>query len=147
MTDKREALLVRLLAICRTVVEVKTVDRNKQIGSDWLLPAISLFDGDEEALEDFDPGHPPCTPTLVTMAPEIFVRLGDTPDGVGTELNLMRARILVAVLTDAELKTIVGSNGQIRYEACAPSLARGREILGEMAMVFRLVYVLKPAEL
>ncbi len=145
--DKREDVLVRLLAICRTVVGVQVVERNKQIGSDWNLPAISLFDGDEEASEDFDPGHPPRTPALVTMAPELFVRLGDTPDGVGTELNRMRARILKAILTDAELVTIVGSNGQIRYEACATSLARGREILGEMGLVFRVVYVLTPSEL
>ena len=145
--DKREDVLVRLLAICRTVVGVQVVERNKDIASDWNLPAIALWDGDEDAAEDSDPGHPPRTPAPVTMVPEPFVRLGNTPDGVGTELNRMRARILKAILTDAELKTIVGTHGQIRYEACAPSLARGRKILGEMGLVFRIVYVLKASEL
>ena len=145
--DKREDVLVRLLAICRTIVEVQVVERNKDIASDWNLPAISLWDGDEDAADDFDPGHPPRTPLLMVMVPDLVVRLGDTPAGVGTELNKMRARILKAILTDAELKTIVGSNGQIRYDSGAPSLARGREILGEMAMVFRIVYALNPSEL
>ncbi len=143
--DKREDVLVRLLAILRTVVGVQVVERNKDIASDWNLPAITLKDGDEDAADDFDPGHPPRTPLMIVMVPALFVRLGDTPDGVGTELNKMRARILKAILTDTELKTIVGTNGQIRYEASAPSLAHGREILGEMGMVFRIVYVLNPS--
>ena len=146
--DKREAILVRLLAICRTVAGVAKVARNEQVADDWDFPAVIVLDADEQADEAaFGRNRPPRAPNLVTMTPELYVILGETPEAVGSELNRLRARILKAVLTDAELAAIVGTNGEIRYESCATGLARGRQMIGEMGLVFAFVYLLEPAKL
>ncbi len=148
MTDKREAILVRLLAIYRTVDGVATVARNKQVANDWEFPAIELLDADE-TLADPKPGARPAPDglSLRIMTPETYLILGDLPENVGTELNRYRARIVKAVLTDAELLALVGRNGEIVFEDCATSLARAREIIGEMGLSFSFTYVLNPADL
>lgn len=146
--DKREDILVRLLAVCRTVVGVAKVVRNEQVTDDWDFPALILLDADEEADDAaFGRNRPPQAPKLVTMTPELYVILGEVPEAVGTELNRLRVRILKAVLTDAELAAIVGTNGEIRYESCATGLVRGRQIIGEMGLVFAFVYLLEPTKL
>ena len=146
--DRREDILVRLLAVCRTVDGVVKVARNEQVADDWDFPAVIVLDADEEAdAAAFGRNRPAQAPNLVTMTPELYVILGEVPEAVGTELNRLRIRILKAVLTDAELLTIVGTNGEIRYESCATGLARGRQIIGEMGLVFGFTYPLKPTEL
>ncbi len=148
MLDRREDILVRLLAVCRTVDGVAKVARNEQVTNDWDFPAVIVLDADEEADEAaFGRGRPARSPNLVTMTPELYVILGETPEAVGSELNRLRARFIKAVLTDAELGGLVGTNGEIRYQACATGLARGRQMIGEMGLVFSFTYVLRPAEL
>ena len=147
MADKREAILVRLLAIYRTVDGVATVARNKQVAVDWNWPALLLLDADEESEDALGRGRPPTGLARVTMTPETYLILGELPENVGTELNRYRARIVKAVLTDAELLTIVGTNGQIAYRGCATSLSRAREIIGDIGLEFAITYVLNPADL
>ncbi len=148
MTDKREDILVRLLAIYRTVTGVVHVARNEQVADDWNFPAILLLDSDEGADESaLGRGRPANAPNRVTMTPETFLLLGDLPEKVGTELNRYRARIIKAVLTDVELETIVGGNGEIAYRGCATSLSRGREMLGDIGLDFSITYKLNPADL
>ena len=148
MTDKREDILVRLLAIYRTVDGVAKVARNEQAADDWNFPALLLLDADEEGEEAaLGRGRPANAPIRVTMTPETYLILGKLPEDVGTELNRYRARIVKAVLTDAELLTIVGTNGQIAYLGCASSLSRGREIIGDIGLNFEITYILNPADL
>ena len=147
MTDKREAILVRLLAIYRTVDGIATVARNKQVAEDWKWPALLLLDGDEEAEEALGRGRPPTGLARVTMTPETYLILGELPENVGTELNRYRARIVKAVLTDAELLTIVGKNGEIAYLGCATTLTLARNIIGDLGLNFAITYVLNQADL
>ena len=81
------------------------------------------------------------------MTPEIYLLLGAKPENVGTEINALRATFIKSVLTDAGLLLIVGTNGDIRYEGCATSLARGRNMEGEMGISFSFAYTLRPEDL
>lgn len=147
MSDKREDILVRLLAIYRTVDGVAKVVRNEQVADDWDFPALMLLDADEEAEDRTGSGRPPTGVVRVTMTPETYLILGALPENVGSELNRYRARIVKAVLSDAELLTIVGKNGEIMYSGCATSLARGREIIGDIGLNFSITYKLNQADL
>ena len=147
MSDKREDILVRLLAIYRTVDGVKKVARNEQVADDWNYPALLLLDADEEAEDTTGRGRPPTGLTRVTMTPETYLVLGELPENVGRELNRYRARIIKAVLTDAELLTIVGKNGEIAYLGCATSLSHGREIIGDIGLNFAITYKLNQSDL
>ena len=118
MADKRELLLSRLLTIAQGISGVASAVRNKDEISDKARPAIV-----------------------------IYLLLGAKPEHVGPEINALRATFIKAVLTDGELLAIVGSNGDIRYEGCATSLARGRNMEGEMGISFSLTYTLRPEEL
>lgn len=147
MTDKREQILVRLLAISKAVPGIAAAFRNKDEISDKQRPCILILDADEAA-NDGDPmNRPNRSPRRVGMTPEIYILLGAKPEDIGTQINTLRASLVKAILTDADLATIVGSNGDVRYEGCATSLARGRTMEGEMGVSFTFTYVLRPEDL
>jgi hypothetical protein len=149
MTDKREVIFRRLVEIAKTVPGIVAVFRNKDEISDRQRPCIVILDADEAA-DDGDPSgmtRRPNAPRRVAMTPELYVMLGAKPEKIGTELNIFRAAILKALLTDAALASLVGTNGDIRYEGCATALARGRVMEGEMGLSFTFTYVLRPDEL
>jgi hypothetical protein len=52
-----------------------------------------------------------------------------------------------AVLTDAQLLAIVGTNGRVRYAGCSTHLGHGRSMEGFMAVHFAIAYVLRPEQL
>ncbi len=147
MSDQRELILVRLLAIYKTVDGVKRVSRNEQVAEDWEFPAILLLDADEESDDTADGRRPVNRTSMVVMSPETYVIFGGLPENVGSELNRYRARIIQAVLTDTELATLVGTNGDVAYLGCATSLSRGRELIGDIGLNFSIRYYLKPTAL
>lgn len=147
MADKREQLLSRLLVVAQGLPGIAGAFRNKDEISDKARPAIVILDSDEAADDADPPNRPSRSPRRVAMTPEIYLLLGAKPENVGTEINAFRARFIKAVLGDAELLAIVGTNGDIRYEGCATSLARGRNMEGEMGISFSFTYVLRPEDL
>lgn len=149
MADKREQILVRLVEVADGVSGVVFAGRNVGNIDDEDRPAIVIMDADEAA-DDSDPtgvSRGTGARRRVALTPEIYILLGDKPENIGTELNAFRAKLIKAVLTDASLQSIVGSNGGIRYEGCATALSRGRSMEGEMGVSFTFSYVLNPAEL
>ena len=149
MTDKREQILVRLLGIAQGLPGIAAAFRNKDEISDRQRPCIVILDADEAA-DDADPSglaRRPNAPRRIGMTPEIYLMLGAKPEDVGTAINGFRAAFIKAVLMDSELATIVGSNGDIRYEGCATGLARGRNMEAEMGLSFTFSYILRPDEL
>lgn len=149
MTDKREAILTRLVEIAKMVPGIAAVFRNTDEISEKQRPCILILDADEAA-DDSDPAgvsRRPHGPRRVGMTPELYVMLGAKPEQIGTELNVFRAAILNAVLMDTALTDLIGTNGDIRYEGCATALARGRMMEGEMGLSFTFTYVLRPDEL
>lgn len=147
MTDRREMILARLLAIAKTCPGIAAAFRNKDEISEKQRPAIVILDADEAA-DDGDPASRPSrAPRRIAMTPEIYILLGARPEELGTAINTLRARLVKAVLSDVQLARIVGSNGEVRYEGCATALARGRSMEGEMGLSFSFAYVLQPEEL
>lgn len=148
MTDRREVILARLVVIAQGIANIKTVTRNRLLVDDDELPAIQIFDSDEHG-DDQDPKQRPAfAPRRVALAPEIYISIAKT-DGeeLGPALNVFRSAFLKAILTDSELITAVGTNGDIRFEACATALSRGRSLQGEMGLSISFVYILKASEL
>jgi hypothetical protein len=147
MTDRREMILSRLLEIAKGIDGIAAAFRNRDEISEKQRPAIIILDADEAA-DDADPAQRPSrAPRRIAMAPEIYVLLGAKPEDLGTAINILRARLVKAVLTDSQLGSVVGSNGEIRYEGCATALARGRSMEGEMGVSFSFAYVLRTNEL
>ena len=147
MTDSRELILVRLLEIAKGIEGIAGAFRNRDELSEKQRPAIVILDADEAA-DDADPGSRPArSPRRVEMTPEIYILLGAKPEELGSVINLLRARFVKSVLGDSQLGSIVGTNGDIRYEGCATALARGRSMEGEMGVFFSFTYVLRPEEL
>ena len=147
MIDRREMILSRLLEIASATEGVVAAFRNKDEISEKQRPAILILDADEAA-DDTDPGSRPSrSPRRVAMTPEIYILLGAKPEDLGSAINRLRARFVKAVLSDTQLGSIVGTNGEIRYEGCATALARGRSMEGEMGVSFSFTYVLRPEEL
>lgn len=148
MADRRERILAQLLVVAKSVDGVKKAVRNQKGLSDDQMPGIVIYDSDEDA-DDRDVGRsrPPNAPNMVTMTPEILLLLAGLPENVGEEINSFRAKFLKAVMTDSDLRTIVGSNGEIRYRGCATGLTQGRQMSGEMGVSFAFTYPLLPAEL
>ena len=147
MTDRRELILVRLLEIAKGIEGIAGAFRNRDELSEKQRPAIVILDADEAA-DDADPTtRPSRSPRRVAMTPEIYILLGAKPEELGSVINALRARFVKSVLGDSQLASIVGSNGDIRYEGCATALARGRSMEGEMGVSFSFTYVLRPEEL
>jgi len=152
MSDRREAILQRLLAVCEAT-GAPYVFRNRLDLSERQRPAIVILDSDEVAeAGGAGQGRTPRAPVIVSMTPEILILLQDNADrtgsgGVGAALNAIRADLLRAILSDTTLKQLTGPNGTIRYEGCATGLSRGRNMEGEMGISLAFEYPLIISEL
>ena len=146
--DKREAILVRLVEIAASLSGIKTAVRNQDEVSERARPAIAIFDADETADERAnEQGHGGRAPNIIEMSPEALILLGGTPENIGPALNEMRAKFIKAVLTDAQLATLAGTNGRVRYIGCSTHLGHGRSMEGSMGVHFAFAYVLRPDQL
>jgi len=146
MADKREQILVRLTAIAEGLSGVALAGRNDIGIAESKRPAIVILDGNEQAEEPRS--EKPRAPRRVVMSPQIFVMATkDAGSNVGSELNAIRAALVKAAATDATLKSLVGTNGEIQYQGCETGLARGRQVEGEMSVALSFAYILDPADL
>lgn len=147
MPDSREQILARLVEIAGNVDGVKAVFRNVTRFDAATLPAVAVLEGDEEADEEDKILRTTMIPRRVRMVPQLVVAVGDVPEDVGTSLNTLRARLLVAVLSDEQLLALTINSLGIRYVSTQSDLALGRQMVGQFAMSFRISYWLNPAEL
>lgn len=146
--DRREEILSTLYDLMVTIEGVETAFRNKRIREDDALPSIQIMDADEEADDEADPRQRPSnSPRHVGMTPEIFITLGPDPDNVGPNLNVMRRRIIHAVLTDTTLRALVTNGGSIRYKGCTTALQLASTLKGQMGVSFTFNYLLYADEL
>lgn len=145
--DSREAILARLLVIAGDVDGVAKAYRNKDEIPETSRPAIVILDGDETA-DEGDPSRRPITaPRRISMTPELYILLAGTPANVGTNINLLRAKFVQAIMTDAMLIGLTLDGVGIRYEGCSTGLSRGRSMEGEMGLSFTFTYILQPDRL
>lgn len=154
MADVREAVLARLLAIVDGIDGVVHAARNDPNISEDKLPAIIIFDGDEEADQNATESNAPgLVPNIVHMTPQVSVKILDSTEDVGSSLNVFRAAMIKAVLNDTALHALIGSvpgrrsSGNVRYQGLTPAISEGRMIIGQMNTHFRISYVLDPRAL
>lgn len=148
MADRREQVVARLLAIAVATNLFVEVARNKTDVTGKRRPACIVMDADEEASEaTYDRGRPSGTPDIVVMSPQLYLLVEKRHEDLGSALNVLRAAVVKAVKTDNQLPSIVGSNGEVRYQGCSTDLAKGRQMQGEMVLSFAFKYPLKHEEL
>lgn len=145
MTDTREDILERLLAICQSVPGVSAV-RNVAEYADGNFPLLNVVDGEETTFED-DPNQTGLSKRRVSMLPVIVVMVSDEAEFVGPQLNALRATILNSVLSDGQLQGLTHKGRGAAYMGAAFGVARGRATQGAMELTFRLTYILDPSNL
>ena len=148
MSDKREAILARLLAIAESVEDVVFTARNNVEITDRQVPALIILEGDEETPAVSELRHrKPEAPVPVVMIPEICIVGMTATEDIGETLNGFRVAVIKAVLRDSELIALLGTTGAIAYRGMVSDLGGGRAMLGRMFLRFAISYFLKPAEL
>lgn len=151
MVDVREDILARLLEVVATIPGIRSATRNNVDITDEHLPAVIVFDGDEETDDRSDLSmRPPHRPTNVQMVPEIVI--AQQADEVGTDITTLRRELIKRVLTDTELneqivKTGRHGNGAIRYLGCQTDVGWMRSLHGALKAQFMFKYTLKPEDL
>ena len=147
MADLRESIIARLVVVLGTVAGVTTVGRNVTNISDARLPAIIVFDANEEAEDGEFDRRPPGRLRRISLKPQIILLVQDDSADLGTTLNALRAAVIKAILADDTLIDLTHDNVGIRYEGCSSGLARGRQMEGQMVLNFSFNYILNPNSL
>jgi hypothetical protein len=151
MVDVRENILARLVALAGGIPNMALVDRNNGQVDDAQLPAIIVFDGDEETNDATDLSQmPPHRPTKVRMHPTI--EIAAISQFAGSDLSTMRGELIKAVLYDTELNNNIvrtgrNGNGAIRYLGCQTDPTWMRNKYGQLRVLFMFSYNLDPADL
>lgn len=152
MVDTREDILARLVEVVAAIPGMRSVHRNNVDITEDQLPAVCVFDADEETDDAQDASmRPPNRPTVVRMHPEIVIA-EKTAGQVGSELTVLRRELIKRVLTDTALneqivKTGRFGNGAIRYLGCQTDVGWMRSLHGALRAQFMFKYTLKPDEL
>lgn len=148
MSDRREEILLRLMAILGGIAGIRKVARNSDEINERLRPAVSLFDGSEEAASETRPKQRSIAPPVpMVMTPDIVLLMGDSAADIGSAVNAMRAKIVKAVQTDTELAQLTTNGDGVAYLGCETNLERGRESEAEIALFFAVPYMLFPENL
>lgn len=153
--SNREPILARLLVIMGAVTGFETRKRNVGLQDNDKRDCVVLLDGDET---DITPGSNKgraglMRPQQIRMSPELFVVIketrpdNDVPTNVGTLLNAHRDDLIKAISTDAQLATLLGSNGKVTYNGCATDLKSGSALSGTIRLDFTFEYWLIPSAL
>lgn len=151
--DRREAILARLAEIAEGLTTesdplVQGAGRNENTVSDSGLPAIMVLEGDEEVDPDETRiNRPSDRPQLVHMLPQILIIGAEKRSELGPTLNAIRAVVIKAVTSDADLKTLAGIKHAVHYHGMQSDLAFAREMVGRFSLRFLIKYWLEPAEL
>jgi hypothetical protein len=147
MADPREQILVRLLAVAEAVDPEFAARRNETLLPDTQKYVV-LLDGEESgAPNDPNQRRSANAARRIEMTPEVQFRAQAKAEDVGTRLNLCRAKLIDAVLTDAQLLALTLDGQSIRYEGARMVAERGRSMDGGIGVAFTFTYVLRPGQL
>lgn len=152
MIDRRAQILDRLAAIIDGIASVNHAGfyRNRGDLSNAMRPFLTLHDGSEALARDILPGSKAAFPLGLELSPEISytprlqLPLNET---ISADVHSLRMQLLAAVLTDATLLNIVGTNGKITLRAIETDLSIGKRMTGEMVFRFTFSYPLFLSEL
>lgn len=153
--DTEEMILARLEAIGAELAGlpenhaqwIRSFNRNKLDYSAVKLPGIVLLDGDDEA-DDADPVRGDRTGGRAArkceMSPQVAILVQAGQERIGREMNRVRRAWLNRVLNDADLITLCGPEGYIRYQGTNRSYQIGRNMDGTMLVNVSFGYIFKP---
>ena len=145
MTDRREAILDRLVAIAGATDGIATAERNQDEVPEDLRPAAIVFDGSEEGSEEDN--RRTGAPRRVTMIPHLVVLLGAGSETVGQAVNALRAKLIKTISLDPELADLTLDADGIFYLGCETNLEPGREAEVWLVLNFAFTYLLRPQDL
>jgi hypothetical protein len=147
MADVREQILDRLRVLGK-VRGVSSVLRNEVVLSDGVaLPAVILYDGDEDVAPQPNSGRPALTHSVITMKPWFQITNQADAELIGESLNELRLRLIKAVLNDTTLVNLSAENRSVRYAGAATKFQQARAVQGDMAVQFQIGYYLRTADL
>ena len=150
MVDKRELILLRILAVLASVDGIQAAYRDRGEFPSSKMPAIVLFDNMEQR-QTITRGRHERPPAVVALKPQIYLIIVPRKDadntGVGEELSAFRAKILGAIFADQELSGLLGENGGIEYLGCETDMQLGSSMLGQMQIDLSFEYLLDMNEL
>lgn len=119
MADIREQILARLVTVCEGVTGIVSVGRNLTDVPLMARPAVTINGGAEQMISSPPPGARFSQVQLMELTPGITLLLrADTGAEAGSLMSLFRGRLVNAILSDATLRSLVTTNGAIRYEGC-----------------------------
>lgn len=156
MTDRRELILLRLLAILESMVQstppiIISAVRNRDMRKDADRPGLVLLDGDEVALTTVERsrgrGGLGMAPQIMRMTPQIYILMNEqrpTRATVGPDTNALRMKIIDAIASDTQLATLYGANGSVALNATNTDMKSGGDVSGSMMLDFRINYPLIP---
>lgn len=144
MIDHRESIMARLTEIAGEQVGTDNVWRNRIIVDDVKATRIFILEGDEEAAEEDPVGRAPQTPRRINMMPQMVIVWRAKADDIGSRLNEERSELISSVLNDSELAALTLNRRSVRYEGMETDLAFGRQMVGQMALRFRITCIMKP---
>ena len=148
MADIREQILSRLVTVCEGVTGIVSAGRNLTDVPLMERPAAIVWGGAEQLLSSPRPAGRFSQVQLMELSPQVlvFVR-ANTGAEAGSLMSLFRSRLVNAILSDATLRTLVTTNGGIRYEGCGETepTPESKEPRLELQIVF--TYPLKLSDL
>lgn len=146
MLDLRETILARLVVVLRAVDGLAAVGRNVLDVPGLARPAAILHDAAEEFFDKPAQERRSRIQRMI-LSPAIEIKAGADAVDVGTLLNTYRARIVSAVLADAELAAAVTRNGEVHYQGCErlPVTPESKE--GRMELNFAFTYIFRVEDL
>jgi hypothetical protein len=141
--DRREQILARLRALMTLIPGLVKVARNADEASGQARPALILHDGVTERIDNGEGGSVNSQAQMMRLSPSIALLMGKPTEEIGPALSEFLRLILLAVLNDAELKSILNAgdrNQVMRFESLAVTTEAGETREGRMEMVFTFDY-------
>ncbi len=145
--DIRELILVRLEEIAAGLEGIDWVGRNATLSDSTDRKRITVLEGEEIVPDVPVSNRHASDKSPVMMIPEILIACGAKTTKVGTDLNMMRARLIKQVLTDETLLALTLNRRGIAYGGMNSDLAFVALMEGKMSMRFRITYMLDPKAL
>jgi hypothetical protein len=148
--DRREAILARLRVLIGTIPGVVKAVRNGDELSGRARPAVFMHDAVEARVDTGEGGPPDSGAQLMRLSPQVALLMGEPTEAIGPAISEFRRRLVVAVLGDAELRSLTGIPARktaIRFDSCAVTTEAGETREGRADLVFEIDYDFKLSDL
>ena len=146
MADKREAILVRLLAVCAGLDDIAATARNATDVAGGTRPALIVQDGSEER-NDAPRSENRSRVSRMELNAQVWLFVRAVAADAGPLMSRFRNRLILAVINDSELQTLTGTVGEIRYDGCTVIDPNPETREPRMDLNFAFVYTLAISDL